>query len=99
MVRKIGILMRACAGCCVLACATVAVVSAAAPAPAEKINAVMPLPAKAPAWVPGYRVRWPLHVLGDPAKQPAKSVITSLPTGGWLRPDAGDVVVQTAAGE
>src|SRR5690242_10532510 len=69
-----------------------------APAPAKGI-VIESLPARAPAWLDGYRLRWPLRVVGDPAKQPAKSVITSLPTGGWLKADASDVAVQTAAGE
>src|SRR5262249_37386178 len=74
---------------------------AAQPAPAAppKGIAVQPLPTKAPAWLDGYRLRWPLRVIGDPAKQPAKSIITSLPTGGWLKADASDIAVQTAAGE
>src|SRR5205823_4126355 len=72
---------------------------AAPPAAPEKINAVLPLPEKAPAWIDGYRIRWPLRVIGDLAKQKSVSVIASLPTGGWLKPDASDVVVQTAAGE
>jgi tetratricopeptide (TPR) repeat protein len=57
------------------------------------------LPPQSPAWLDGYRIRWPLRVTGDPAKQTAKTIIASLPTGGWLRPDASDVVVQTAAGQ
>src|SRR5207247_2363795 len=60
---------------------------------------VQKLPDKTPAWVEGYRLRWPLRVIGDPAKQTAKTVITSIPTGGWLRPDASDIAVQTATGE
>src|SRR4051794_10543383 len=71
--------------------------AAAPPAPAKGI-AIESLPAKAPAWLEGYRLRWPLRIVGDPAKQSAKSIITSLPTGGWLKPDASDVAVQTAAG-
>src|SRR5262245_19445127 len=67
------------------------------PAP-MKLNAVQPLPDKPPAWLDGYRLRWPLRVIGDPAKQTAKSVITSVPTGGWLRPDASDIAVQAASG-
>jgi tetratricopeptide (TPR) repeat protein len=44
-------------------------------------------------------VRWPLQLFGDPAKQAAQSVIASLPTGGWLKADASDVVVFSAAGK
>jgi tetratricopeptide (TPR) repeat protein len=77
-----------------------AVVAApAAPPEPPKKNVVQPLPDKPPAWLPGYRLRWPLRVIGDPAKQKSQSIITSVPTGGWLRPDATDVAVQTAAGE
>ncbi len=71
----------------------------AVPPPPPKINAVMPLPDKAPAWLAGYRLRWPLRIIGDPTKQTSQTVITSLPTGGWLKPDATDVAVQTATGE
>jgi tetratricopeptide (TPR) repeat protein len=72
----------------------------AAPPPVPpKKTMVLPLPDKAPAWLAGYRFRWPLRVIGDPAKQKSQSVITSVPTGGWLRPDATDIAVQTAAGE
>src|SRR5438132_13288278 len=74
------------------------VTPAARPAPA-KVNAVQSLPDKAPAWLDGYRLRWPLRIIGDPAKHAARSVITSLPTGGWLKPDASDVAVQAASGE
>src|SRR5437868_2918128 len=73
--------------------------TALAAPPPPKMNAVEPLPGKTPAWIDGYRLRWPLRVIGDPAKQTAQSVITSLPTGGWLKPDASDVAVQTATGE
>ena len=57
------------------------------------------MPANAPAWLEGYRVRWPLRVVGDPAKQGNQTVIARLPTGGWLKPDAVDVAVQNAAGQ
>src|SRR5262245_31038813 len=60
---------------------------------------VQPLPDKAPAWLDGSRLRWRLRVIGDPAKRQSASVITSLPTGGWLRPDATDFAVQSASGE
>src|SRR4051794_9530428 len=74
-------------------------VALAAPPQPAKANPIQTLPAKAPAWLDGYRLRWPLRVIGDPAKQTAQTVITSIPTGGWLKPDASDVAVQTAAGE
>lgn len=78
-------------------------VLAALPAPvlaqAPPKPPVEPLPAKPPAWVAGYKFRWTLRLATDPAKEKARSVIAILPTGGWLRPDATDVVVQTADGK
>src|SRR5438093_13019152 len=71
----------------------------AAPPPPAKGNIVEPLPSKPPAWLDGYRLRWPLRVIGDPSKQKSVSVITTIPTGGWLKADASDVAVQTATGE
>jgi tetratricopeptide (TPR) repeat protein len=76
-----------------------AVLAAGADTPPPKVNVVQPLPDKVPAWLEGYRLRWPLRVVGDPAKQKSVSVITSIPTGGWLKPDATDVAVQAASGE
>jgi tetratricopeptide (TPR) repeat protein len=62
--------------------------------------AVEKLPDKPPAWLDGYRLRYPLRVIGDPAAYTtSKTVIARLPTGGWLRPDGSDVIVQTAAGK
>ena len=41
---------------------------------------MQPPPEKDPDWLPGYRLRWPLRVAGDPAKQPnSQTVIVSLP--------------------
>lgn len=71
----------------------------AADAPAPPPNVVEELPATAPAWLNGYRIRYPLRLMGDPAKATFQSVIASLPTGGWLKPDGSDVAVQTAAGQ
>ncbi len=53
-----------------------------------------------PAWVPGYRVRFPLRLLGDFAseKGQTQSVIARLPGAGWLRPDGADICVQTQDG-
>src|SRR5205823_9640282 len=88
------------AGVMGMAFSSVALLTALVTQPAPvKTNTVLPLPDKAPAWVEGYRLRWPLRVVGDPIKQPGKTVITSLATGGWLRPDAADVAVQTPEGE
>jgi hypothetical protein len=49
--------------------------------------------------VEGYKVRYPLRVIGDPTAIPSKTVVARLPTGGWLKPDGSDVVVQTASGQ
>jgi tetratricopeptide (TPR) repeat protein len=58
------------------------------------------LPDKPPAWLDGFRIRYPLRVVGDPAAYTtSKTVVARLPTGGWLRPDGSDLVVQTAAGK
>lgn len=70
-----------------------------AAAPAQLVNAVHPLPPQTPAWLDGYAVRWPVRVLGVPSEQTAQSVIVSLPTGGWLKPDASDIAVQSAGGK
>ncbi len=70
----------------------------AAPAP---VKAPAPSPAPPPpAWVPGYRVRFPLRVLVDFAneKLPTESVIARLPAAGWLRADGADVCVQAQDG-
>lgn len=53
----------------------------------------------APKWVDGYRLRYAIRLLGDPVKDPAKTALARIPTGGWLKPDASDVVVQNAAGQ
>ena len=81
-------------------------VAPAAPPPPAKATAspaalappAAPLPA--PAWVPGYRVRFPLRMLGDftNEKTLTKSVVTRLPAAGWLRPDGADLCVQTQDG-
>ncbi|MEO8207303.1 MAG: tetratricopeptide repeat protein, partial [Chthoniobacterales bacterium] len=57
-------------------------------------------PPKAPNWVSGYQVRYLLRVLGKVEDNTtAQSVLVSLPTGGWLRADGGDVVVQSSSGK
>src|SRR5262245_18817919 len=63
------------------------------------LNVVHPLPPQTPPWITGYKVRWPVRVLGEPGQQSAQSVIVDLPTGGWLRPDASDLAVQTGSGK
>jgi tetratricopeptide (TPR) repeat protein len=57
------------------------------------------LPAQSPVWLDGYRLRWPLAVVGDPAKQKNETIIARIPTGGWLKRDAADLAVQSASGE
>lgn len=70
----------------------------AQPGDPQPINQVEDPPTPAPRWVPGYRFRYPLRVVGDLAKHPAEGVIAKIPTGGWLRPDAADLVLQAADG-
>lgn len=50
----------------------------------------------APPWVPGYGVRYVLRVLNPEATR--KTVMARIPTGGWLKPDASDLVLRTADG-
>lgn len=75
--------------------------SAQAPPAAENkpINQVDEPPSPGPRWVPGYRFRYPLRVVGELGKQSPQSVIAKIPTGGWLRPDAADLTMQTADGK
>lgn len=78
-----------------LACALLAR-SARAQAP---LNIVHPLPPQSPAWLDGHQIRWAVRVAGEPSQQTAQSVVVSLPTGGWLKPDASDLAVQGADGK
>lgn len=71
----------------------------AARASAQTVNIVHPLPPQSPAWIDGFQVRWPIRVLGHASQLPSKTVLVSLPTGGWLKPDASDLVVQSANGK
>ncbi|HZZ82519.1 MAG TPA: PKD domain-containing protein [Gemmataceae bacterium] len=73
--------------------------SSRASAQPPMVNAVHPLPPQTPAWIDGYAVRWPIRVLGEPSAFTSQSVLVSLPTGGWLKPDASDLAVQTASGK
>ena len=57
------------------------------------------LPEKPPAWIDGYRVRWPLQVMGDVAKDKSETILAKIPTGGWLKPDATDLAIQAAGGQ
>jgi tetratricopeptide (TPR) repeat protein len=65
----------------------------------SQLNIVHPLPPQTPPWVEGYQVRWPVRVVGDPAAQPGQTLVVSLPTGGWLKPDASDLLAQNAEGK
>ena len=56
-----------------------------------------PAPGAAPAWVAGYRVRYTLRIT-EGAGTGARTVLASIPTGGWLKPDVSDVVVQAEDG-
>lgn len=75
---------------------------AAAPPPkaAKAVAAPTAAPLPPPAWVPGYRVRFPLRLIGDFASEKAQtqSVIARLPAAGWLRADGADICVQTQDG-
>jgi tetratricopeptide (TPR) repeat protein len=64
-----------------------------------QLNLVHSLPPQSPPWLAGFQARWPVRVVGDPLKQTAKSVLVSIPTGGWLKADASDLAVQTADGK
>jgi len=55
-------------------------------------------PRSSPKWVPGYRVRYTMRVMGDLLNQRTKTVIARIPTGGWLKSDLNDLVVMTASG-
>lgn len=80
------------------ACPTDARAQAQQAAESKPINQVEAVPTPGPRWVPGYRFRYPLRVVGDLGKHPAEGVIAKIPTGGWLRPDAADLTMQTADG-
>ena len=88
----------------ILLLAASAVAQAAAPAPpkaaAKAAPAAPAVALPAPAWVPGYRVRFPLRLIGDFASEKAQtqSVIARLPAAGWLRPDGADICVQSQDG-
>jgi tetratricopeptide (TPR) repeat protein len=57
------------------------------------------LPEKKPATPAGFRVCFPLRIVGDPAAQATPTtVIARIPAGGWLKPDGSDITVLNAAG-
>ena len=86
-------------------CTVLALLALAFSAPAQspgppELNVVHPLPPQSPAWLPGYQVRWPIRVLGNPAQLlDSQSVLVSLPTGGWLKADGSDLAVQGSDGK
>jgi tetratricopeptide (TPR) repeat protein len=88
-----------CTGLAALLLTLAALGRAQAPAWKAPAPVFQELPTEAPAWLESYRVRWPLRIVADPAKQKAETVIVSLPTGGWLKPDASDLAIQNARGE
>ncbi len=63
------------------------------------LNPTHPLPPQSPAWLDGYKVRWPVRVLGFAGQQTGQSVLVSVPTGGWLKSDASDLAVQGPDGK
>ena len=65
----------------------------------EPFNLVNPLTPQAPAWLEGFQVRWFVRIGGDAYTQTAQTVLVSLPTGGWLKPDASDLEVQAGTGK
>ncbi len=81
----------------VLAGAFCCLVPSSTPAQAPA-NLVHPLPPQAPPWLEGYQVRWPIRIMGEPKNLTSQSILVSLPAGGWLKPDAADLAVQTAQG-
>lgn len=56
-----------------------------------------PLP-QSPEWQDGFRVRYTLRVVEPIDKESPRTVMAALPTGGWLRDDAADLLVMTADG-
>ncbi|HEV3024133.1 MAG TPA: PA14 domain-containing protein, partial [Pirellulales bacterium] len=61
-------------------------------------NVVEPLPEQAPVWLAGYQLRYTLRVVGNVTTSNSTTIMARLPTGRWLRPDAGDLAVQAADG-
>lgn len=55
----------------------------------------------APDWLPGYRMRMAVEVVGDETiwNSGSEWVVASLPAGGWCRPDGADIQVQNSEGK
>jgi tetratricopeptide (TPR) repeat protein len=70
-----------------------------AAAPAAPVVNPEDLPKQSPTWLDGYKLRMPLRVVIDPAASKSQTVTARLPMGSWLKPDASDLAIQTAAGQ
>ncbi len=81
----------------ILVAASFAELGAAEPPPPPGEDS--PLPVSSPAWLAGYRIRYPLRVAGDPSASESGTVLARLPTGGWLQTNAADIVVQDCSGQ
>ena len=57
-----------------------------------------PTPGASPEWAPGFRVRYPVRVVGNLLEREAQTVMVRIPTGGWLKEDTSDLVVRTVSG-
>lgn len=57
-----------------------------------------PLPLSSPAWLPGYKIRFPVRIIDDLIAS-NQTAIVRIPTGGWLKPDASDLAVLTRSGK
>jgi tetratricopeptide (TPR) repeat protein len=55
-------------------------------------------PAKSPAWIDGYRVRFVVRAAVDPVLNKTQSMTVSLPVGAWLNPEGTDIVAQSRLG-
>lgn len=55
-------------------------------------------PRRSPDWMDGYRVRYPMYIVDDLLTAPSRSIVARIPTGGWVREDAADIVAQGADG-
>lgn len=69
---------------------------------ANTLPQLLALPQSSPPWVKGYQVRYTLRIAGRQAageKEPKQSAIAALPTTGWLKPDASDLLLTDANGQ
>lgn len=57
-------------------------------------------PSRSPDWLENYAIRYRVRLMDDPlAHEERRTVSVSIPTGGWLKPDASDLRVVTASGK